>query len=109
MMEVAIRRPKRGTACSRQINRVLREAPAGSRIVFEPGEYLIDEKLLLCDRKKLFLDGAGGRRSSCATTANGTTGTAPTASMWSVAAISLSPISGSAPNIPPIPVTGCWR
>lgn len=59
MMEVAIRCPKRGTACSRQINRVLREAPAGSRIVFEPGEYLIDEKLLLCDRKKLFLDGAG--------------------------------------------------
>ena len=59
MMEVAIRCPKRGTACSRQINRVLREAPAGSRIVFEPGEYLIDEKLLLCDRKNLFLDGAG--------------------------------------------------
>ena len=59
MMEVAIRCPKRGTACSRQINRVLRQAPAGSRIVFEPGEYLIDEKLLLCDRKNLFLDGAG--------------------------------------------------
>ena len=101
MMEVAIRCPKRGTACSRQINRVLREAPAGSRIVFEPGEYLIDEKLLLCDRKKLFLDGAGATlvlRNDRERNYR-----------YSVAAISLSPISGSAPNIPPIPVTGCWR
>ena len=59
MGEIAIRCPKRGTACSRQINQVFNEAPNGSRILFEPGEYLIDEKLLLCDRKNLFLDGAG--------------------------------------------------
>lgn len=59
MAEFVIRCPERGSACSGLINQVLRRAPEGSRIVFEPGEYLIDEKLLLNDRKGVTLDGSG--------------------------------------------------
>ncbi len=59
MEEFVIRRPGRGNACSGLINQVLGRAPEGSRIVFEPGEYLIDEKLLLKDRKGVTLDGSG--------------------------------------------------